>query len=66
MSFDINNAKGVFATVDAAIEATHKAQVEFYATSDKRKPRSHPDCHSWSSIGGVQKTLQKWFVKKQS
>ncbi|MFM2663822.1 hypothetical protein AAFX24_02690 [Vibrio mediterranei] len=30
MSFDINNAKGVFATVDAAIEATHKAQREFY------------------------------------
>ncbi len=35
MSFDINNAKGVFATVDAAIEATHKAQREFYVNCTK-------------------------------
>ncbi|MGR5092145.1 aldehyde dehydrogenase EutE [Vibrio maritimus] len=35
MSFDINNAKGVFATVDAAIEATHKAQIEYYVNCTK-------------------------------
>ena len=35
MSFDINTAKGVFNSVEAAIEATHKAQVEFYANSTK-------------------------------
>ncbi|MCL9773916.1 aldehyde dehydrogenase [Vibrio methylphosphonaticus] len=35
MSFDLNNAQGVFTTVESAIEATHKAQVEFYATSTK-------------------------------
>jgi len=35
MSFDINTAKGVFNSVEAAIEATHKAQIEFYANSTK-------------------------------
>jgi len=35
MSFDINTAKGVFNSVEAAIEATHQAQVEFYANSTK-------------------------------
>lgn len=35
MSFDINTAKGVFNSVEDAIQATHQAQVEFYASSTK-------------------------------
>ncbi len=35
MTFDVNNAKGVFDLVDEAIKATHAAQVEFYSSSTK-------------------------------